>query len=225
MVIATRPQARFFLVGEGPLGPGLQAQAARLGLGDRFVFVGFRRDVAQTISAFDLSVFPSLWEGTPITAFEALAMGKPIVATDADGLLDILAEDRDALIVPRRNAAALVALVVALAAAMSVDVVRAGYGVKGDEATYVAMALSMAYDRDLTYERRDLERFYGLYQTGPEGVFLKRGKRIRFNLDSSPPFLHLSKLPDDRGDRLYFGKSFAYSVAAAPFVRLLGMNG
>src|SRR5437870_4388376 len=59
-VVAERPQARFFLVGEGPLGPELQAQAARLGLGDRFVFAGFRRDIAATISAFDLSVSPSL---------------------------------------------------------------------------------------------------------------------------------------------------------------------
>ena len=45
------------------------------------------------LSAFDLSVFPSLWEGTPLTVFEALAMGKPIVATDADGLLDVLVTD------------------------------------------------------------------------------------------------------------------------------------
>ena len=43
-----------------------------------------------SLSAFDVSVFPSLWEGTPLTVFEALAMGKPIVATDADGLLDVL---------------------------------------------------------------------------------------------------------------------------------------
>ena len=106
-VVAERPHARFFLVGEGPLLAGLQAQAEALGLGDRFVFAGFRRDVAGTLSAFDLSVFPSLWEGTPITGFEALAMGKPIVATDADGLLDILTDDRDALIVPKRNAQAL----------------------------------------------------------------------------------------------------------------------
>ena len=106
-VVIERPGTRFFLVGEGPLLGDLQAQAARLGLGDRFVFAGFQRDVARTLSAFDLSVFPSLWEGTPITGFEALAMGKPIVSTDADGLLDILTPDHDALIVPRRNVEAL----------------------------------------------------------------------------------------------------------------------
>ena len=106
-VVRERPAARFFLVGEGPLLDALQQQAHGLGLGDRFVFAGFQRDVAATVSAFDLSVFPSLWEGTPITAFEALAMGKPIVATDADGLLDILTPDRDAVIVPRRDARAL----------------------------------------------------------------------------------------------------------------------
>jgi glycosyltransferase involved in cell wall biosynthesis len=106
-VLQARPGARFFLIGEGPLLESLQAQAAALGLRDRFIFGGFRRDVAGTLSAFDLSVFPSLWEGTPITAFEALAMGKPIVATDADGLLDILTDNHDAVIVPRRNPEAL----------------------------------------------------------------------------------------------------------------------
>jgi glycosyltransferase involved in cell wall biosynthesis len=106
-VVKERPAARFYLVGEGPLLADLQAQAKALGLGDRFVFAGFQRDVARTLSAFDLSVFPSLWEGTPITGFEALAMGKPIVSTDADGLLDILTADHDALIVPRRDAGAL----------------------------------------------------------------------------------------------------------------------
>jgi hypothetical protein len=118
-----------------------------------------------------------------------------------------------------------VLLVVALAAAMSVDVVRTGYGIKSDEATYVGMALSMAYDQDLTYERRDLERFWGLYKQGPEGIFLKRGKQLRLRLNASPPFLHITSLPDRRTDRLYFGKAMVYSVAAAPFVRLLGMNG
>lgn len=111
-VIERRPAARFFVVGEGPLLPDLQAQAHALGLGDRFVFSGFARDVPQVLSAFDLSVFPSLWEGTPLTVFEALAMGKPIVATDADGLTDVLTAGEDALIVPRRDAAALADAVV-----------------------------------------------------------------------------------------------------------------
>ena len=111
-VVRERPGTRFHLVGEGPLLCDLQAQAAALGLGDRFVFAGFRRDVAATLSAFDLSVFPSLWEGTPITAFEALAMGKTIVASDADGLLDILTDHHDAMIVPKRNAGALAEAIV-----------------------------------------------------------------------------------------------------------------
>jgi glycosyltransferase involved in cell wall biosynthesis len=113
-VIAKRPQARFVLVGEGPLRPALEARAAAHGLGDRFLFHGFARDVPRVLSAFDLSVFPSLWEGTPLTAFEALAMGKAIVSTDADGLMDIL-DDRRAWIVPKRDVDALArAIVVAM---------------------------------------------------------------------------------------------------------------
>jgi glycosyltransferase involved in cell wall biosynthesis len=111
-VIDQRPAAKFYLFGEGPLREPLEQQARALGLGDRFVFGGFARDVASVVSAFDISVFPSLWEGTPLTVFEALAMGKPIVATDADGLLDVLRHDRDALIVPKRNAAALATAIV-----------------------------------------------------------------------------------------------------------------
>ena len=113
-VIDQRPHARFFLAGEGPLRSDLEARAAALKLGDRFVFLGFVRDVARLLSAFDISVFPSLWEGTPLTAFEALAVGKAIVATDADGLLDVLTDGRDALIVPKRNAAALAERLVGL---------------------------------------------------------------------------------------------------------------
>lgn len=99
--------ARVYIAGEGELEAELRAQAKALALGDRLVFLGFQRDVAAVLSAYDVVVFPSLWEGTPLTAFEALASGKPIVATDADGLLDILTDRKDALIVPKRNPGAL----------------------------------------------------------------------------------------------------------------------
>src|SRR5438093_2207831 len=121
--------------------------------------------------------------------------------------------------------AGVVLLVVALAAAISVDVVRSGYKIKSDEATYVAMTLSLAYDGDLSYERRDLERFWGIYEAGPEGIFLKRGTQLRVRLSASAPFVRVTKAADKRDDRLYFGKAMIYSIAAAPFVRLLGMNG
>jgi glycosyltransferase involved in cell wall biosynthesis len=108
-ILQKHPDARIFIVGEGELQPDLEAQARALGLGDRLVFSGFQRDVAAVLSALDFLVFPSLWEGTPLTVFEALAMGKPIVATDADGLLDVLTDRKDALVVPKADAPALAA--------------------------------------------------------------------------------------------------------------------
>ena len=122
----------------------------RSGSRDRFVFAGFQRDVARTLSAFDLVVFPSLWEGTPLTVFETLAMGKPVVATDADGLLDVLADGRDALIVPKRNAGALAEAIVL---AMDDPTMRAGLGQK-------ARLTGRQYDIALFV--RKMERLYGL---------------------------------------------------------------
>jgi glycosyltransferase involved in cell wall biosynthesis len=106
-IVSEHPRARVYIAGEGELEQALREQARALDLGDRLVFLGFQRDVAAVLSAFDILVFPSLWEGTPLTAFEALASGKPIVATDADGLLDILTDDQDARIVARRDPPAL----------------------------------------------------------------------------------------------------------------------
>jgi glycosyltransferase involved in cell wall biosynthesis len=148
--VARVPRARFFLAGEGPLRPALEAQAAALGLGDRFVFLGFQRDVAQTLSAFDLSVFPSLWEGTPLTAFEALAMGKPIVSTDADGLLDILERDRTAWIVPKRDARALA------------DAVIRAIERPDERAAMAARARDAGRHYDIAMFVRKMERLYTL---------------------------------------------------------------
>jgi glycosyltransferase involved in cell wall biosynthesis len=106
-LLAKYPRARIYIVGEGELLSALEQQAQALKLGDRLVFAGFHRDVAAVLSALDLVVFPSLWEGTPLTAFEALAAGKPIVSTDADGLMDILTNRHDSIVVPKANAAAL----------------------------------------------------------------------------------------------------------------------
>jgi glycosyltransferase involved in cell wall biosynthesis len=148
LVIDARPQARFFLFGEGPLLSSLQAQAERLGLGDRFVFGGFVKDVRGVLSAFDVSVFPSLWEGTPLTVFEALAASRPIVATDADGLMEVLTPNVDALIVPRRDARALADRIITL---IDAPAERARLG---------AAARKTAEAYDITAFVRKMERLY-----------------------------------------------------------------
>ena len=102
-----RNDVRVAVVGEGPLLSDLEARARELGVSERVSFLGFQRDVAPAVAAFDVSVFPSLWEGTPLTVFEAMAMSKPIVATSVDGLRDVLRDGDNALVVPPEDAAAL----------------------------------------------------------------------------------------------------------------------
>ena len=108
---------------------------------------------------------------------------------------------------------------------LSVDVPRAAYGFKSDEATYYMMAHSLATDGDLTYRRGDLARVWHEFPAGPTGVFLKKGRDVTVVVDGRAPFVHLRYGPDRDGERLYYGKSFVYSAAAAPFVRIWGTNG
>ena len=147
-VLAAEPRCHFYVVGEGELQGELEAQAAALGVTDKVTFVGFMRDVSLAYAALDLVVFPSLWEGTPLTAFEALAMGRPIVATDCDGLLDILTPEGDARIVPRRDAAGLADAILALRADPTVR----------DRLGHAARATGAAYDIDRFV--RKMERLY-----------------------------------------------------------------
>jgi hypothetical protein len=133
--------------------------------------------------------------------------------------------DRSSPRVPTEGWFALLLLVAALWAALTVDPIRSGWGIKGDEATFTAMAMSAAFDGDLAYERKDLLRFWAVYECGPDGIFLKRGRRLHLSFDSRPPFVRITRSADTRDDRLYFGKAFIHAIMAAPFVRVLGLNG
>ncbi len=116
-------------------------------------------------------------------------------------------------------------LVLCLWAGLTVDPIAGYPPIKGDEATYVSMALSVAYDGDLTFERKDLDRFWAFYRVSPDGIFLKRGKMLRLEVLPSPPFVRFVWWADAPGDKLYYGKAFIHAVMAAPFVRLMGLNG
>lgn len=106
-LLAKGHKITLILVGDGPLHQPLKEQAARLGIEQNVIFMGYQSNIPLLQSLMDVQVFPSLYEGTPLTLFEAMAIGKPIVSTNVDGLGELLVNDRNALVVPPKDANAL----------------------------------------------------------------------------------------------------------------------
>jgi glycosyltransferase involved in cell wall biosynthesis len=104
LVRARGVAARLMILGDGPLRTELEEQARAEGIADRVIFTGIRPDVFRVLSAVDVVVFSSLFEGLPVALLEAMAAGRCIVGTDAPGILDAVRPDREALIVPTRDA-------------------------------------------------------------------------------------------------------------------------
>lgn len=83
-------EAQYLLIGDGPLEDDLTALAKELGIEDRVHFMGLRDDVADLLVISDLFVLPSMWEGFGIAIIEAMAAGAPVVASDVDGIQEIV---------------------------------------------------------------------------------------------------------------------------------------
>lgn len=99
-VIRSDPDVGFVLFGDGALRPSLTAQIAVLGLADRFVLAGFRRDLDRLLPGLDLLVQSSYTEGMPNVVLEACAAGVPIIATAVGGTPEILGEGLGGQLVP-----------------------------------------------------------------------------------------------------------------------------
>lgn len=94
------PQTYFMMVGDGPLRGEVEALAAKLGIADRLVLTGLRRDVPELMAAFDLFALSSLWEGLPRVLPQAMATSLPIVATACDGSAEAITEGENGFLVP-----------------------------------------------------------------------------------------------------------------------------
>ncbi len=97
------PNARLLFVGDGGLRAELEEQAHQLGILSRILFTGFRADVPRLLDAMDLVVLPSLHEGMPLSAIEAAAMAKPVVATRVDGTAEVVQDGTTGWLVPPAN--------------------------------------------------------------------------------------------------------------------------
>ncbi len=115
-VAACRPDAVFMIVGDGALRPELEAQAAGLGLAGRVIFAGFREDMARVLAALDLVVMCSDSETTPYAVSEAMAMGKPVVATAVGGVPEQIESGREGLLCPPNDEEKLAEAVIRLLA-------------------------------------------------------------------------------------------------------------
>lgn len=92
LIFARYPEARIALTGDGELRGMLEQEARSLGVVERIRFLGLRTDAPDIYRALDLFVLPSLWEGLPTVALEAMAYGAPVVATDIPGTRDLLVD-------------------------------------------------------------------------------------------------------------------------------------
>ena len=112
VVAESIPQAHLVIAGRGP-----DEQEARkvAGSAPRVTWLGYRDDSASVIKSLDIAAVPSHWEGFGLVAAEAMAAGIPVVAADASSLPEIVRHERDGLLVPPRNPAALAAAIIRLA--------------------------------------------------------------------------------------------------------------
>ncbi len=94
-VLQRRPDARFFAVGDGPLRPQIERQAAEMGLSGHIIFPGSTGRVPQLLQAMDAMLLPSLYEGLPLVSIEWQAAGLPCILSDTVtrecGMTDFLA--------------------------------------------------------------------------------------------------------------------------------------
>ncbi len=102
------PKTLLLIVGDGPLRSELETLSQDLGVRENVLFTGHCEDVRSMLGIFDIKVLPSLWEGTPLTMLEAMAMGRTIVATSIDGPGEVLRDRETALLVPPGDSEALV---------------------------------------------------------------------------------------------------------------------
>ena len=157
VALDAEPGLRFAAVGQGPLAQEVAALHTTLGLGDRFLLLGFRRDVHDLMAAADVFTLASAHEGLPVAVMEAFAHGLPVVATAVGGLPQQVTDGVQGLLVPPGRPEALADALLTLARDPGL---RARMG---------AAALSRAADYDIRRAVREQERVYAELAGHPAG--------------------------------------------------------
>ena len=108
------PDARFVIAGEGELRASLEHQIKHLGLEKHVLLAGFRPDVLSLHKAFDVFVMSSVSEGLGTSILDAMASGRPVVATTAGGIPEVVQDGKTGILVPPRDHEAMADAIVRL---------------------------------------------------------------------------------------------------------------
>ena len=139
------------LVGDGPDRDHLERYARDLGVIKRCLFLGYQEDVARFYDAMDVLLLPSINEGTPVSVIEALAAGRPAVATRVGGIPDVVRDGVDGFLVDLGDADALADRLADLAAD---PIRRAEMGASGRARVFERYAVERLVD--------DVDKLYRL---------------------------------------------------------------
>ena len=102
------PDCELVMVGRGPEQAPTERLCFQSGIGQRVHWLGWRGDVPQILAASHLLVLPSRWEGMPNVVLQAMASGLPVVASDVEGVRELLGDDAPQQVVPYGDTPALV---------------------------------------------------------------------------------------------------------------------
>ena len=94
------PRVKFILVGDGVLRENIEDLISQYNLQKNMFLLGWREDIPSILSAIDVFVLTSLWEGLPISVLEAFVSYKPVVATDTGGVREVVFENKTGFLVP-----------------------------------------------------------------------------------------------------------------------------
>lgn len=114
MVLSKRADTRFSIIGDGPLNESLNQEIEKRKLTGHLSLGGWMDDISGPLSRASILVITSLWEGLPLAVIEGAASGVPMVVTDTGGLLDILEDGDNGIIVRRKDAKGIACAIMAI---------------------------------------------------------------------------------------------------------------
>lgn len=155
-VVRMFPESVFLIVGRGDLLSRLQIEAGELGLANNVMFIGFREDIPALLQAMDLFVLPSLSEGLSLSLLEAMAAGKPVVATTVGGNPEVISHGETGFLVPPGHPESLSSRIILL---LQDQPLARKFGINGQQRVYEKFGLEqMVHSYRHLYEKALLMR-------------------------------------------------------------------